>query len=247
MKFYLGTHQPNWLQFSSVPMFVSDVRLRRIQKLKPATCDWALDSGGYSELSKYGEWRTGPREYAKRARRYAQEIGRLDFAAVQDWMCEPWMLDKTGLDIQEHQERTVNSLLNLMLLEPCVPWAPVLQGYELDDYLRHLDWYDTRRIDLSKFKVVGVGTLCRRHATKEAIIILRAIRERTGLPLHGFGFKSTGLVNSKHILRSADSLAWSFAARQVPPLPGHITQHRHCNNCFDYALLWREKLMRKLQ
>jgi len=49
-----------------------------------ARASWALDSGGFTELSMHGRWLTSPKEYAKRAERYRVEVGRLDFAAVQD-------------------------------------------------------------------------------------------------------------------------------------------------------------------
>ena len=41
------------------------------------------------------------------------QIGRMDFAAVQDWMCEPEIVVKTGLSIAEHQRRTVANLCAL--------------------------------------------------------------------------------------------------------------------------------------
>jgi hypothetical protein len=36
-------------------------------------------------------------EYAGLVARYAEEIGGMDWAAPQDWMCEPWIIEKTGL------------------------------------------------------------------------------------------------------------------------------------------------------
>lgn len=37
-------------------------------------------------------------------------------------------------------------------------------------------------------------------------------------------------------LVSADSLAWSYAARRQPPLPD--CPHARCNNCIDWASQW---------
>mgnify|MGYP000181470407 CR=1 FL=1 len=55
-------------------------------------------------------------------------------------------------------------------------------------------------------------------------------------------------------LASADSLAWSFAARREPPLPGHDEPgpgrragHKHCNNCPEFALAWRDQLLARLR
>lgn len=77
--------------------------------------------------------------------RYRDGIGRLDWAAPQDWMCEPHMLQKTGMSIAEHQSRTTLSVLELrrMLDGEGVPIVPVLQGWRLDDYLRHVEQYRT--------------------------------------------------------------------------------------------------------
>ena len=43
------------------------------------------------------------------------------------------------------------------------------------------------------------------------------------------------------LLRSADSLAWSYRARKRPPLPG--CPHARCSHCLRYALAWRERVL----
>ena len=53
MKFYLGTHHPNWIgdeRFVGVPMFVSRRGLSKYRVLPIAVTDFALDSGGFTEL-----------------------------------------------------------------------------------------------------------------------------------------------------------------------------------------------------
>ncbi len=81
--FYLGTHHPGWLRTTHIPLFVSDRRLRGYKTLPRASGPWALDSGGFTELSSYGTWDHGPtpRQYAARVRRYRDEIGHLAWAA----------------------------------------------------------------------------------------------------------------------------------------------------------------------
>ncbi len=59
--FLLGTHQPGWLgrpeiAAGRVPLFVSDRRLRVYRQLPRAAAPWAADSGGFTELQKYGRW-----------------------------------------------------------------------------------------------------------------------------------------------------------------------------------------------
>ena len=99
MRFFLGTHRPNWLAHTTAPLFVSDHTLRAYKTLPIAKAAWALDSGGFTELSQHGTWATGPtpRVYADRVRRYRDEIGGLAWAAPQDWMCEPFITERTGL------------------------------------------------------------------------------------------------------------------------------------------------------
>lgn len=245
MNFYLGTHRVNWLGLVKVPLFVSARRLRGRRTFPRATCRWSLDSGGFSELSMFGEWTITALRYAREVERWSREIGCMDWAAIQDWMCEPAILEKTGLTVLQHQARTINNYGDLLALAPDVPWVPVLQGWDHDDYLRHRDHYDAAGHDLAALPVVGLGSVCRRQATRMAEALVRELTA-DGIRLHGFGFKSDGLVRVADCLESADSLAWSFAARKSPPLPGHEVRHKNCANCLDFALAWRSRLMTKL-
>lgn len=243
--FFLGTHQPGWLAALPVPLFVSDRRLRSYRRLPRALCPWALDSGGFTELSQYGSWRHGPTPaaYAARGRRYHDEIGQLAWAAPQDWMCEPWIVAKTGLSVAAHLRRSVDNFTQLRDLAPDMPFIPVVQGWTVGDYLRCIDHYTAAGVDLADHLVVGVGSICRRQGTGEAGIILAALRA-AGLPrLHGFGVKVTGLRLSGPLLHSADSMAWSIDARRQPPLPGCAGRHRNCANCPRYALDWRTHVL----
>jgi hypothetical protein len=241
LVFYLGTHKPGWLWDSEVPLFVSDVTLREVKSLRPAAAPWALDSGGFTELSKYGTWTQTPEAYAARARRYQREIGKLDFAAIQDWMCEEVILQKTGFSVPQHQMLTVSSYLCLKALAPEIPWLPVLQGWTPGDYLDCLDLYARYGVDLTREPRVGLGTVCRRQDTLRASMMIHDLAVNAGLRLHGFGFKTEGLLAAGSSLASADSLAWSYHARKRPPLPG--CSHKNCANCRAYALRWRAGLL----
>lgn len=243
MLFYLGTHEPSWLRDIGVPLFVSDRRLRRLRTLPQAGERWALDSGGFTELSTRGRWETTPGEYVARARRYRDEVGRMDFAAPQDWMCEPAVRELTGLSVRDHQERTIASVMELRATAPDVPWIPVLQGWDATDYLTHIDDYTRAGIDLRAEPTVGVGTVCRRQSGPEGAAIVRMIADR-GIRIHAFGFKLTGLAACHSRLVSADSMAWSYSARKNPPLPG--CGHASCANCRRYAMMWRNKAIAAL-
>lgn len=241
--FYLGTHEPSWLGRTDVPLFVSARRLARQKRLPRAICRWALDSGGFSELSLYGAWRTTPGDYVTQVRRYQDEIGGLEWAAIQDWMCEPVMLARTGLDIPTHQALTIQNYEDLLAKAPEIPWVPVLQGWDTDDYLRHADAYDRRGHDLPALPRLGVGTVCRRQKAAEVDEVLRCLAG-VGAQVHAFGFKKPGLLRSGHLLRSSDSLAWSYNARKNPGILPHA--HKHCGNCLEFALRWRTRLVADL-
>jgi hypothetical protein len=247
-RFLLGTHQPAWLARAGVPLFVSDRRLRGYRRLPRATTDWALDSGGFSELAEHGTWAHGPTpdQYVVRVRRYATEIGRLAWAAPQDWMCEPFILAKTGLTVVEHQARTVANYLLLRDLASDLPFAPVLQGWTPADYLRCVDTYTAAGVDLAAAPLVALGSVCRRQGTSEAEAIIVALRGVGITRLHGFAVKTLGLARYGHLLASADSLAWSVAARRGNPLAA-CTTHRNCANCLPYALAWRNRLLGHLR
>jgi hypothetical protein len=238
--FFVGTHHPGWLRTAGMPLFVSDRRLRGYKTLPRAAAAWALDSGGFTELSRYGTWDHGPTpaQYAARIRRYQDEIGHLAWAAPQDWMCEPAITARTGLTVAEHQRNTIDNLLCLRDLDPGLPVIPVLQGWTVSDYLRCADAYSRAGIDLIAEPLVGLGSVCRRQATTGIELIITALRGCGITALHGFGVKIGGLTRCGPLLASADSLAWSYAARRQPPLPGCELRHINCANCPRYAARW---------
>lgn len=237
VRFYLGTHHPHWLRLAGVPLFVSRRALERYKKLPRAIAPWALDSGGFTELSKFGEWRVSAREYVALVRRYRDEIGQMEWAAPQDWMCEPQMVAKTGTSVARHQALTIYNFLELRELAPELPIIPVVQGWTMGDYWRCAEEYVKRGVDLAKEPLVGVGSVCRRQNTIRASLIINDLADQ-GVRVHGFGYKLQGLRASAGArLASADSLAWSYSARRNPPLPG--CRHRNCANCRLYAMKWR--------
>jgi hypothetical protein len=243
VKFYLGAHHPHWLERAPFPLFVSHRRLAARRRLPRAATGWALDSGGFTELRLHGRWQTSAADYVAAVRRYREEIGGLEWVAPQDWMCEPFMLAKTGLGIAVHQARTVANYLELRDLAPDLPFIPVLQGWGLDDYVRCAEMYARAGVDLTAEPLVGVGSVCRRQATGEIEVIFHTLAS-LGLRLHGFGVKAGGLARYADCLASADSLAWSFEARRAAPLPG--CSHANCANCLPYAAAWRERALARL-
>lgn len=211
MRFYVGLHQPSdAMHFKRA--FISINRVRERKSCVHAG-EWIMDSGAFRELEKFGGYRHSPAEFASDVNRIAALNPTLIMVVSQDYMCEPIMLKKTGLTIADHQRLTVERYDAIV---PCtnIYVMPVLQGYSLTSYLDHLHMYGDR---LKSGMVVGVGSICKRNGDPEQIRkILHAIkRERPELRLHGFGLKSTALASGivRSCLYSADSMAWSFAAR----------------------------------
>jgi hypothetical protein len=236
-RFYLGTHEPSWLRRTAVPLFYSAVRLRRYRRIPRARGRWALDSGGFSQLQAHDRWTGTDAEYASEVRAWVDQVGLPDFAAPRDWMCEPYMLAKTGKTVAEHQALTIESVVTLRAIAPYVPWLPVLQGWHVDDYLSHIEQYRAAGICLTREESVGVGSVCRRQSTREGGAIFNAIA-RAGIAIHAFGVKVDGLKMYGHRVRSADSLTWSFVARKRRIRMDGCT-HATCANCFRWAHEWR--------
>lgn len=250
MRFYLGTHQVNWLwdrsQGRGVPLFVSRRRLAQRKTLRRAAAPWALDSGGFTELSLHGRWLVTPAQYCAEVRRYRDEIGSLEWAAPQDWMCEPQVCSQTfphlshTQAVEIHQRRSVDNYLELRALAPDLPWVPVLQGWTEGDYLRCAELFEREGVDLRSVRV-GIGTVCRRGATAEVERLVVRLHDQ-GIALHGFGLKTLALRRLAPYLASSDSLAWSLAARKSAPRPG--CAHHSCANCAEWAHEWRAHVLR---
>ena len=274
LTFYTGTHRPHWLWHPAArfPLFVSHRTLSSYAGLRPATCGWALDSGGFTELSRHGRWLTPAAGYVRAVARYDREIGLLEWAAPQDWMCEPDIIDGGGprhcpgthLTVAEHQRRTVANYLTLRELWPqhsdtdC-PFMPVLQGEPGNggSYLACAELYERSGVRLFDCPVVGVGSVCRIQASAKAARIADALAtlglgaatagpETYAPSLHWFGLKLGGIQQVWPHIGSCDSMAWSYAARRSPRLASCTHAARNCANCLAYACRWRERVLKTI-
>lgn len=212
MKFFVGLPKPaNARQFERAFISVNALRER---KGPFEANDWIMDSGAFSTIAQHGGYPYPVEEYAEQISRW-KTCGNLLAAVSQDYMCEAVMLAKTGLSVAEHQRLTIERYDALLSLVPDVYVMPVLQGYAPREYVEHLKAYGER---IGNGAWVGVGSVCKRNANPMAIfMVLDWIKElRPDLRLHGFGVKTTSLKSAfiRDLLHSADSMAWSFAARK---------------------------------
>ena len=221
-----------------IPIMVSDLRLKRVARLKRAGAAVMIDSGSFT-IHDQGKEFDPPALYAERIQRYMDEIGGVASAAIYGEMCEAPILAKTGSTIERNQHMTVESYCTLSQLAPEVPWLAELQGWREDDYHRCADLYEAAGVDLTALPRVGLGTICRREGTEEARQIARSIAAR-GIKLHGFGVKDPKSLDSAFL--SADSFAWSYGARKrTRECPHGIVRWER--NCPEFLRNWRNKIL----
>lgn len=185
-----------------------------------------IDSGGYSLMIQ-----TGEHDPADDYLDYIESV-EPEYFALQDFPCEPDVLEKYGRSVMDHREFSVEAQAQ------CLAWAEdrgiesepvaVLQGWELDDYLHCIDRFEQEGV-LTDY--VGIGSVCRRHAEDDIKDIVQAIHARIpNRRLHAFGVKKSvleipGVVDA---LASADSLAydWSYA-KDIPGPRWHQVAHNY--------------------
>lgn len=212
MIFYVGLHQPSDAQhFDRCMVSVNRLRTRRSDF---AADEWMMDSGAFTEITTHGGYRDAPDVYAAQIMRWSTN-GRMVAAVSQDYMCEPFVLSKTGLTIADHQRLTIERYDALRRLVPSEIYIlPVLQGYLPQHYAQHVKDYGAR---LTPGMWIGVGSVCKRNGSpRDMAAVLRSIKDiRPDLRLHGFGAKLTALQSTevRTLIYSADSMAWSYAAR----------------------------------
>lgn len=224
MIFYVGVHQPTmgWpLSLRGHPVCISANRLvdraGSVAFVGQEDPGWMLDSGAFTQIALRGRFDQSPADYAALIRRYGDVADSgLHIAVSQDFMCEPPMLARTGLTVPDHQRLTIERYDAILAAGVgATPLMPVLQGWSPRDYLDHLDAYGDR---LKPGARVGVGSVCKRQGDPRAIafILSGILQRRPDLRLHGFGVKTTALRHQtiRDMLYSADSMAWSFAARR---------------------------------
>jgi len=180
-----------------------------------------VDSGGYSFILGKGEYTTSNREYLEYVEEHQPEI-----FALRDYPCEPDVLEEHDRTVEEHQEKTIEKHKELreLMEEFDIDWKPlsVIQGWELEDYLNHID--RLKEEDLIT-EHIGIGSVCRRGQDEEIRRIILEVSK--ALPdrckIHAFGVKSNILrfAEMSKILHSSDSQAFDMASRYSQKISGN--------------------------
>lgn len=212
MRFYVGLHIPAHAGRFARCMVSVNRLLRRRSDFPVRT--WIMDSGAFTAITQHGDHQLSVEEYAALIQRWS-ECGHLLAAVSQDYMCEPFALERTGLTIEGHQRLTVERYAALRRRVQSTWVMAVLQGWTPEDYARHVRMYGRL---LPQTAWVGVGSICKRNTDVGGVAaVLDAIHDvRPDLRLHGFGLKVTALADARirDRLHSADSMAWSWSARR---------------------------------
>jgi hypothetical protein len=191
-RFFVGMHQPSDAKKVG-PCCISINRIRN-RKSPFAVGDWIMDSGAFTEISTHGHYRHSVKEYADAARRWIGN-GNLMAIVAQDFMCEPFILERTGLTIADHHRLTIERYDDLLAEGLPCHVMPVLQGFAPSDYADHVRLYGDR---LTPGMWAGVGSVCKRQGDPMlTVAVLDAILTiRPDLRLHGFGVKISSLQHA---------------------------------------------------
>lgn len=186
----------------------------------PAHVDCALDSAGFVAAAHFGDYRWGVDAY-------------LDLAAARDWAFYSAMdycveaqvapdaamrrlrVDATVARYFQCADRAARRGMKLPL--------PVIQGYFASEYA-----YCAEALALGKdTKMVGIGSVCRRHLRgPDGLIAIVDALDRVlpaGTVFHLFGAKGSALpaleaAGLAHRVGSTDSMAWDLAVRRAAPV-----------------------------
>jgi hypothetical protein len=88
MRFFIGLHQPSDAQHFDAA-FVSVNRLRNRKGPFKVGGDWIMDSGAFTEISQFGEWRTPVEDYAIQIKRWSTNGNLLAAAFLSLVTSEP--------------------------------------------------------------------------------------------------------------------------------------------------------------
>jgi len=212
----------------------------RGRKSPPSVGRWMLDSGAFTQISRFGDFTMSPKDYVELAVRF-QDCGDLACIVTQDYMCEPFVIHQLKLMGKEaswrlHQRKTVDRYLQIMEEAEKqglkVPVMPVLQGWEVEDYMEHWELYANNNpigawarpspFQPEQHKWLGLGSTCKRNKKPAVVsLILDTLPweylNEWGFKIHAFGLKTTALKHGsiKDRLYSADSFAYDYHARMT--------------------------------
>lgn len=158
------------------------------------------DSGGFLAARRWGDFPYSEKEYVD----WLKTLNPT-WCATMDYCLEPELKRQ---DKERFIQGTVEKAEKLMTGWPYLPWVPVIQGYEVEDYLRCAELY--REAGLIR-PYMGIGSLCRRERDIERVVsnIGWALPD-TRFHLFGVKLNSLGSPIVRKYAASSDSAAWQW-------------------------------------
>jgi len=184
-------------------------------KFSEQTKEIFLDSGGFSFFTKYSEYPFSVKEYVEWIHEM-QKInnGKVKYVATMDYPCEPSINRKAFSSNKERIEKTVENAIKCFKNEIPAKWIPVLQGYNLDEYVFCLNLYKKHGI-LTDY--IAVGSMCKRSNISEIVKIVHEIKKNYKGKIHLFGLAIKALQNKAlfDMIYSCDTIGYTFASKTV--------------------------------
>jgi len=197
-----------------------------------------IDSGGFPSSFIHNGYNRSDHEYLYFVRKV-----RADYFVLRDYPCEPQILQKFNITAKDQIHRTLEHHIKLLelyeQLEIKAQPIPVIQGWEIQDYLYCIDLFKEHGL-INRFNYIAIGSTCRRHQVKTTQQIILTVREElpSRIKLHAFGVKLS-VLNNKAVwdsLYSADSSAWNFIARWKSLRTSNNTLQLSYNMAKDYLI-----------
>jgi hypothetical protein len=253
MKFYIGVWNTKLAQHA--PFFIMSYRqLRKVTKFS-VNKQWIMDSGAFQELYINGKYTYDINDYLE----YVKKFNPTVFVNM-DYMCEPLMLRRINSTVRKNQLLTIDNHIKIKdkLDKENIKskFMGVIQGWELNDYLEHIDDYKSYGL---MEEYMGIGSVCRRTKLDNITSIIKSIKKKLpNVKLHGFGVKLHVFQlcpQTIKMLYSSDSSAWSYSGRKHPlkefknlrckidNKPCIYPRNKNCANCYQYMLYWYEKVV----
>jgi len=184
-------------------------------KFSDETKEIFLDSGGFSFFTKYSDYPFTVREYVKWICEMQKvNNGKVKYAAIMDYPCEPSINRKAFKTNKERIEKTVENAIKCFENEIPAKWIPVLQGYALDEYIFCLDLYKEHGI-LTDY--IAIGSMCKRSNISEIVKIVYEIKKVYRGKIHVFGLTIKALRNVAlfNLIHSCDTIGYTFACKSA--------------------------------
>jgi hypothetical protein len=200
--------------------------------------DFALDSGGFTAQQRWRATGHQPGMLGRFPWTLEAYVELAAFSSPAFWSQPDLPVEpELGISATERRERIelTAALLHASLAHTVWMGAqgvrmlaplPVLQGLDVDDYLRSyelmLDAFDRYSAFIAPPRLVGLGSVCRRNAagdTAGVVAIVEAVTRyfpRGAAALHLFGVKSSVMsaLAGHPFVHSFDSCAWDMQARR---------------------------------